>query len=113
MTQGLGGFLLLLGAGWGFLLPLGTGWGWGCASGCRAGDGAGFKCVLFCLFVSQRGFISFSFDPGSRLQDLISPVMASQENTPVLCVCQDGFSGFGTACLLQVYGLSRYFPVLS
>ena len=34
MTQGLGGFLLILGGGWGS----------GCAGGSRAGDGTGFKC---------------------------------------------------------------------
>ena len=38
MIHGFGGFLLLLGAGWGC----------GCCGGCRAGDGAGFKCVIFC-----------------------------------------------------------------
>ena len=42
------------------------------------------------LFVSQRGFIWFCFDPdsGSRLQDLISPVGMSRENTPVQSACQ-------------------------
>ena len=39
MTQGFGGFLLLLGVGWGC----------GCGGGCRAGGGAGFIRVLLCL----------------------------------------------------------------
>ena len=37
MTQGLGGILLLLGAGCGL----------GCEGGSMAGEGALFKCVLF------------------------------------------------------------------
>ena len=36
MNQGFGDFVFLLGAGWGLR----------CAGRCRAGDGAGFKCVL-------------------------------------------------------------------
>ena len=36
MTQGFGGFLLLLGAGWGCC----------CGADCRAGGDPGFKCVL-------------------------------------------------------------------
>ena len=35
MTQGFGGFLLLLGGE--------------CSTGCRAGAGPGFRCVLFCV----------------------------------------------------------------
>ena len=68
------------------------------------------------MFLSAREiFIKFWFDPdpGSRLHDLISPVGVSLENTLVLSVCQYDLSGFATACLLGVYGLSWHFPVLS
>ena len=34
-----------------------------------------------------------------------NPQIASVENTPVLSICQYGFSGLATACLLGVYGL--------
>ena len=44
MTQGFGGFLLLLGGGC------------GCGAGCRAGDGPGFRCVLFRLKIIRMKF---------------------------------------------------------
>ena len=37
MTQGFGGFFLLLGAGWGC----------GCGASCVVGAGSGFRCVFF------------------------------------------------------------------
>ena len=42
MAQGFDGFLLLLGAGW------------GCGVGCRAGDGAWFKCGLLCRPINMQ-----------------------------------------------------------
>ena len=44
MTQGFGGFLLLLGGGFGC----------GEGAGCRAGGGPGFRCVLFCLQIIMK-----------------------------------------------------------
>ena len=38
----------------GLLLLLGAGWGGGCAGGCMADDGGGFKCVLLCLPVKMQ-----------------------------------------------------------
>ena len=101
-NQGFCGFFLLL-----------TGWGWGCAGGCMAGDGAGFKCVLLCLCIKmqinkKQKYPKMMYEPnsGSWLQDLISPVGLSLENTPVLSVCQYSLPGVAKACLLGVYGLS-------
>ena len=44
MTKGLGGFLLLLGAGLGC----------GCPAGCMAGACPGFRCILFCLQIMMK-----------------------------------------------------------
>ena len=42
MAQDFGGFLLLPGIGW------------GCGTGCRAGAGPGFRCVLLCLQIMMK-----------------------------------------------------------
>ena len=42
----------------------------------------------------------FDPDSGSLLQDFISPVMVSRENTSVLSVCDYSLLGVATACLL-------------
>ena len=44
MTQGFGGFLLFLGAGWGCC----------CGVGCMAGCGPGFRCVLLSLQIMMK-----------------------------------------------------------
>ena len=44
MTQGFGGFLLLLGGGCCC----------GCGAGCRADESPGFRCVLFCLQIMMK-----------------------------------------------------------
>ena len=49
----------------------------------------------------------------SRLQNLIREVWVSKENAPVFLVYQYVLQGVATACLLGIYGLLHYFPVLS
>ena len=70
---------------WWLLRLLGAGWGCGCGS----------------------GWVQMCPDSGSRLQNLISPVRVSLENTPALSVCQYSLSGVATASLLEVYSLSQ------
>ena len=44
MTQGFGGFILLLGSCWGY----------GCGAGYMAGASLGYRCVLFCLQIMMK-----------------------------------------------------------
>ena len=55
------------------------------------------------FFASHRGFIYFCSIP---TLDLICLVGVSQENTPLLSVCDYSLSWVVMVCLLGMYGLS-------